>query len=146
MDHFRKLYSDNLNKLKEELSLYKNESDIWKLEGSITNTPGNLCLHICGNLNHFIGALLSKTGYIRERDLEFSKKNISRDELLKEVDGTIKMMNNFFDGHSENDLEKRYPDNKFGEDGRIGFVLARLISHLTYHLGQINYHRRINFS
>ncbi|MEZ4823452.1 MAG: hypothetical protein R2942_14050 [Ignavibacteria bacterium] len=78
MNSYIQLYIDFLNALKNEISLYKNEENIWKLEGDISNTPGNLCLHLCGNLKHFYGAILGNTGYIRERDLEFSRKNVGR--------------------------------------------------------------------
>ncbi|MEZ4690814.1 MAG: hypothetical protein R3A12_11785 [Ignavibacteria bacterium] len=84
MNSYIQLYIDFLNALKNEISLYKNEENIWKLEGDISNTPGNLCLHLCGNLKHFY-AILGNTGYIRERDLEFSRK-CRQEELIREVD------------------------------------------------------------
>ena len=143
MNSFKKLYIDFLNALAEEISLYKNEEDIWKLSGSISNTPGNLCLHLCGNLKHFYGAIIGNTGYIRERDLEFSKKNVSKAELIKEIEETKNMMEKIFDGLKAEDINKVYPDDKFGENVTYGFIFSRLISHLSYHIGQINYHRRI---
>ncbi len=143
MQTYKKLYIDFLNALKNEISLYKNEENIWKLEGDITNTPGNLCLHLCGNLKHFYGAIIGNTGYVRERDLEFSRKNVSRDDLIKEVDDTISMIEKIFNGLTLEDINRIYPDDKFGENVTYGFVFSRLISHLSYHIGQINYHRRI---
>lgn len=143
MNTFKKLYLDFLNALSEEISLYKNEENIWKLSGSITNTPGNLCLHLCGNLNHFYGAIIGNTGYVRERDLEFSKKNLSKAELLKEIDETKKMIEKIFDDLKAEDINKIYPEDKFGENVTYGFIFSRLISHLSYHIGQINYHRRL---
>ncbi|HMQ68580.1 MAG TPA: DUF1572 family protein [Ignavibacteria bacterium] len=143
MQTFKKLYVDFLIALKKEISLYKHEENIWKLEGDISNTPGNLCLHLCGNLKHFYGAIIGTTGYVRERDLEFSRKNVSRDDLIKEVDETIAMIENVFDGMTPEDVGKIYPISKFGENVTYGFIFSRLISHLSYHIGQINYHRRI---
>jgi len=143
MQTYKKLYIDFLNALKNEISLYKNEENIWKLEGDITNTPGNLCLHLCGNLKHFYGAIIGNTGYVRERDLEFSRKNVSRNDLIKEVDETISMIEKIFDGLTLEDVNRIYPDDKFGENVTYGFVFSRLVSHLSYHIGQINYHRRI---
>ena len=143
MQTYKKLYIDFLNALKNEISLYKNEENIWKLVGDITNTPGNLCLHLCGNLKHFYGAIIGNTGYVRERDLEFSRKNVSRDDLIKEVDDTISMIEKIFNGLTLEDINRIYPDDKFGENVTYGFVFSRLISHLSYHIGQINYHRRI---
>lgn len=143
MDSYKQLYFNFLNSLRDEISSYKKPENIWMLAGSISNTPGNLCLHICGNLNHFFGAVIGNTGYVRERDLEFSKKNISSEELIGEIEETKKMIGKIFDDLKPDDVNKIYPVNKFGENVTYGFVFARLVSHLSYHLGQINYHRRI---
>lgn len=143
MNSYKQLYINFLDALKEEISLYKNEEDIWKLSGAISNTPGNLCLHLCGNLDHFFGAIIGNTGYIRDRDMEFSKKNVSRKELIDGIEQTKTMLGKIFDQLTLEDVNKIYPVNKFGENVTYGFVFSRLISHLAYHIGQINYHRRI---
>ncbi|MBK8981045.1 MAG: DUF1572 family protein [Ignavibacteria bacterium] len=143
MQNIKALYLSQLDALREEISLYKNESDLWVLNGEIKNTPGNLCLHICGNLNYFIGDLIGNTGYVRDRDKEFSDKNIGRETLYNNIEDTKNMIAKVFDDLGNDDFAKIYPDNKFGENPTYAFVFARLISHLSYHLGQINYHRRI---
>ncbi len=143
MNSHKQLYNTFLNSLKDEISLYNNEENIWALSGGISNTAGNLCLHICGNLNHFFGAIIGNTGYVRERELEFSKKNVSREELLKGIEETRLMTEKIFGGLTSDDINKIYPLDKFGENVTYGFIFSRLISHLAYHVGQINYHRRI---
>ena len=143
MNSFKQLYLNFLNSLKDEISLYKDPGKIWLLSGSISNTPGNLCLHICGNLNHFFGAVIGNTGYIRERDQEFSKRNLSREELFGAIEETKIMIGKIFDDLTQDDINKIYPINKFGENVTYGFIFSRLVSHLSYHLGQINYHRRL---
>ena len=143
MNSFKQLHLNFLNSLKDEISLYKDPENIWLLSGSISNTPGNLCLHICGNLNHFFGAVIGNTGYIRERDQEFSKRNLSREELFGAIDETKIMIGKIFDDLTQDDINKIYPINKFGENVTYGFIFSRLVSHLSYHLGQINYHRRL---
>ncbi|MBK6537108.1 MAG: DUF1572 family protein [Ignavibacteria bacterium] len=143
MNSFKQLYLNFLNSLKDEISLYKDPEKIWLLSGSISNTPGNLCLHICGNLNHFFGTVIGNTGYIRERDQEFSKRNLSREELFGAIDETKIMIGKIFDDLTQDDFNKIYPINKFGENVTYGFIFSRLVSHLSYHLGQINYHRRL---
>ncbi len=120
--------------------MYKDESAIWKITGEIKNPFGNLCLHICGNLNTYLGAALGNTGYVRDRDLEFLKKNVSREELLKGIDETKEMIENVFENFI---FDSKYPDDSFGPDITNLDVILILISHLNYHLGQINYHRRI---
>jgi hypothetical protein len=86
----KELYLSNLTKLKEELSAFKNETDLWHTQGDVKNSPGNLALHLTGNLKHFIGAQLGNTGYVRNRDKEFADKNIPRAlklsaELMKQL-------------------------------------------------------------
>ncbi len=70
------LFLRDLEKLKTEISSFKDEKKIWEISGEIKNSAGNLCLHLCGNLQHFIGAVLGNSGYIRNRDAEFSRKNV----------------------------------------------------------------------
>ncbi|MEN5086163.1 DUF1572 family protein [Sphingobacterium faecium] len=137
------LFHRDLNKLISEVKQYKSESDIWKINGQINNSAGNLCLHLVGNLNTYIGRELGKTGYVRNRELEFSSKDISRQELIQMVGNTIEMINQTLDHFDENLLEAEYPilvlDNKTSTE----FFLVHLATHLAYHLGQVNYHRRL---
>ena len=138
-----KIFKKNLNKLKVEIELYDNESHLWLTEGEVTNATGNLTLHIVGNLNHYIGATLGNTGYIRKRDLEFSLKSVSRIELLKQIDDTKAVVENTLRQLSEETIQKEYPLLVFKESMTTGFFLIHLTTHLAYHLGQINYHRRL---
>ena len=138
-----KIFKKNLNKLKVEIELYDNESHLWLTEGEVTNATGNLTLHIVGNLNHYIGATLGNTGYIRKRDLEFALKSVSRIELLKQIDDTKAVVENTLRQLSEEAIQKEYPLLVFKESMTTGFFLIHLTTHLAYHLGQINYHRRL---
>ena len=70
------LFQRDLEKLKTEISSYKDEKKIWVISGEVKNSAGNLCLHLCGNLQHFIGAVLGNSGYVRNRDAEFTRKNV----------------------------------------------------------------------
>lgn len=137
------LFQKNLESLKEEIESYKNEDDLWKLHGDIKNTPGNLALHLCGNLKHFIGATLGNSGYVRDRDNEFAVKNVPREEIIREIDSTIESIIPVFSRLTLDDLEKPFPLDTFGENRKVGGVITFLVFHLGYHLGQINYHRRI---
>ena len=83
------LYERDLDKLKTEIGLYADEADLWKTSGEITNSAGNLMLHLIGNLKHFFGAVLGETGFVRDRDKEFSDGGVSRAEMLVEVDGSF---------------------------------------------------------
>ena len=82
IDIFKTLFNRDLNRLRSEIEQYKNEENLWKVEGLIANSGGNLCLHLVGNINTYIGKELGKIDYRRNRDLEFSLKDVSRKELL----------------------------------------------------------------
>ncbi len=138
-----KLFTRDLNALKKEINSYTNEEQLWLLDKEINNSAGNLCLHLIGNLNHFIGATLGKSGYIRKRDLEFSLKNISTSEMTKQIDDLIILIETVISNLSETDLKANYPLEVFGHEMTTQFFLIHLTTHLSYHLGQINYHRRL---
>ncbi len=143
IETLKKLFNRDLNKLKSEIELYKDEKKIWYIEKGIANSAGNLCLHLVGNLNHFIGADIGKTGYVRVRELEFSSKDIPKIDLISKVEETIKVIDSSLDKLKEEDLEKEYPILVFDKKTSTEYLLVHLSSHLTYHLGQINYHRRL---
>lgn len=138
------LFERDLKRFRSEITAYEQETDLWKLVGNINNSPGNLCLHLIGNLNHFIGATLGNSGYVRKRDKEFSDQNVPRAEMLLELDKVSSMIPLVLHQISEEDLHKPYPldfSSKKGEFTTFAFLL-HLSTHLNYHLGQVNYHRR----
>lgn len=139
----QEIFFRDINRLKSEIELYQNEDDIWRIEKHISNSAGNLCLHLIGNLNAFIGAALGNTNYVRNRALEFSEKGVPRTELLNKIDETILVVNQTLQQLSEDDLKKDFPVLVFEEKTTTEFFLVHLATHLTYHLGQINYHRRL---
>jgi len=138
-----KLFRRDLNKLKTEIELYKKESNLWLLNKGVTNCAGNLCLHLIGNLNAYIGEELGQTGYVRQRDLEFSLKNVPRKELINKIESTSAMVESVLNELTVKDLEKDFPINVFKGQMTTEFFLVHLLTHLSYHLGQINYHRRL---
>ena len=137
------LFERDLNKLAEEINLYKNEEDLWKIKEGISNSGGNLTLHLIGNLNHFIGAILGNTGYIRERDKEFSLKNIPRVQLVEDLKSTNEVIKNTLPLLLQEDLKKDFPVPINDKTSSTSFVLLHLLAHFNYHLGQVNYHRRL---
>ncbi|HPH45533.1 MAG TPA: DUF1572 family protein [Chryseolinea sp.] len=139
----QKLYVRDLNKLKQELESYKDETNIWKIDKEIANTTGNLCLHLVGNLNTYIGATLGQSGYLRNRDAEFSLKNVPRKELIEKVEATIEMIQKVMPTVSEVSLSQEYPMLVLAEKTSTEYFLVHLAAHLGYHLGQVNYHRRL---
>ncbi len=137
------LYTRDLNKLAEELKLYPTDESVWKVSDGITNSAGNLCLHLCGNLQHFIGAVLGKSGYVRNREAEFSSKDIPRATLLAEIEQTKASLAQALSQLAHEQLHAQYPVDVFGKPMTTLYFLMHLSAHLGYHLGQVNYHRRL---
>ena len=137
------IFERDLNKLIVEIELYKNEDHLWLVDKSIANSAGNLALHLVGNINTYIGKEIGKTNYVRDRDLEFSQKNVLRAGIIQKVKDTIKVVKDALVNVKIEDLEKEYPIVVFKEKMTTGYFLIHLATHLSYHLGQINYHRRL---
>jgi len=138
-----KIFDLKLTKLSKEISLYADEKLLWQTPKGISNSSGNLCLHLIGNLNHFIGTVLGKTDYIRNRDEEFSTKNIPVRELQTQIEATKSVVKKTLEKLNQADFDAIYPINVFGNEMSTTYFLIHLTGHLNYHLGQINYHRRL---
>src|SRR4030095_2721118 len=136
-------YERDIKKLIEELNLFKNEENIWKIQGSVKNSAGNLALHIAGGLNHFFGATLAKTGYVRNRDLEFTKKDVPRTELVRQLEEVIPIVTKTIKVLSSEQMEADFPIFFDKPNTSTGYVIVSLLAHLSYHMGQVNYLRRI---
>ncbi len=139
----KELFERDINKLIAEIEGYKDENALWKTAGSISNSAGNLVLHLVGNLNHFIGATLGHTGYIREREKEFTEKNIPRKTLVKDLKATKEVIINTLSNLPQEKLDKDFPMEIGGKISSTQHIIIHLLAHLNYHLGQVNYHRRM---
>ncbi|MCG8326530.1 MAG: DinB family protein [Chitinophagales bacterium] len=143
VETLKRLFNRDLNKLKEEIESYGDERNMWEVSREISNSAGNLCLHLIGNLNTYIGAEIGKNGYIRQRDLEFSLKNIPRAELIAKIGQTKIEVDAALNLLTDEQLKEEYSAAVFKENVSTEYVLVHLVTHLAYHLGQINYHRRL---
>ena len=100
-------------------------------------------MHLAGNLQYYIGNVLGKNGYVRNRDAEFASRDVPRAELLREIDSAIAAVQTGMSKISEADLSQPYPEKVGGVSESTGAFLAHFATHLAYHLGQVDYHRRI---
>jgi len=137
------IFNRDLLKLKTEIELYRDEKNLWRTDNAIANSAGNLCLHLVGNLNTYIGKEIGNTNYVRNRELEFSQKNVARTELIKKIEETMAVVKDALSKMNEDELEKEYPLLVFDKKTSVEYFLVHLTGHLSYHLGQINYHRRL---
>jgi uncharacterized damage-inducible protein DinB len=143
LNNLHQLFLRDLDLLAQEITSYPSEASLWVVKGGIKNSGGNLCLHLCGNLQHFIGAILGKDGYVRNRDAEFADKDIPKETLLEQIEATKKAITHAFRQLDTDQLDAHYPIEVFGHPMTTEYFLMHLLAHLTYHRGQINYHRRI---
>ena len=136
-------YERDIRKLIEEVNLFRDEKNLWKIQGSVRNSCGNLVLHVIGGLNYLIGATLAQTGYVRDRDQEFIRKNVKREDLVAQLEELIPMINYTLSDLTSDQLEADYPIFFDKPKTSTTYVLVQLLNHLNYHLGQVNYLRRM---
>lgn len=139
--HF--FYQRDIQRVIDEIGLFKDEANIWKIGGSIKNSAGNLALHLTGGLNYLIGTNLSNTGYVRNRDAEFTIKGVDKEQLIEQLKELNSMIDKTISSLTEEQLESSFPIFFDKENATIRYVLIQLLLHLNYHLGQINYLRRM---
>jgi uncharacterized damage-inducible protein DinB len=142
LNNLKILFLREISTLERELNLYPDDATVWKELPGLPNSTGTLILHLAGNLQHFIGATLGNTGYLRNREAEFSNRDIPRTKLKDELTNTTHAVNATFATLSENQLEEVYPLSINGVQLTTALTLLHLSNHLAYHLGQIDYHRR----
>jgi uncharacterized damage-inducible protein DinB len=142
-DALRVMFVRELHTLDREIDAYPDEESLWKSAPGISNSAGILAQHLTGNLRHFVGAVLGSTGYVRDRDAEFATRGRSKEELRAEVRQTIDELTATLDHLTPETLLAEYPLRVQERRLRTGDFLLHLSAHLGYHLGQIDYHRRL---
>ena len=138
-----KLFDRELDKLIAELELFESEAALWAGAAGVSNAAGNLALHIVGNLNQYIGVRLGGTDYLRDRSAEFGSRDIPRHELIARVSATKTMLETVLVRLDAAQLEEVYPEEVLGHAMTTRYFLIHLYGHLNYHLGQVNYLRRV---
>lgn len=138
----RRMIGRELDGLQRQLELYPDDASVWALPEGIPNSAGTLALHLVGNLRHFIGAHLGGSGYVRDREGEFGDRDLPRSELLARVDAARTEVLGALDGMDPALLERPFTMPN-GASAPIGRFLLHLAVHLGYHLGQLDYHRRV---
>ncbi len=141
-EYYNEVFQRELQQLHREVNAYEVEEWLWTKLPGIRNAGGNLCLHLIGNLNHFIGAALGKTGYVRNREAEFATTGLTKHELLVLLHETQAMIQMILPKLNETDLNKEFPFDFSGKHS-TRWYLNQFVLHFNYHLGQLNYHRRI---
>jgi uncharacterized damage-inducible protein DinB len=133
----------DLRALAREVNAYPDERQLWQLPDGVTNSAGTLVLHLTGNIQHYLGAHLGATGYVRDRPAEFSARNVSRAALLQQIEAARAAVSVAAQRMTEPLLEAEFPEVVGGMRVVTGEYLIHLVDHFGYHLGQLDYHRRL---
>ena len=116
---------------------------MWQVPTGLPNSGGNLALHLVGNMRFFIGTQFGATGYVRDRDAEFANRAVPRAEIVKSIETAADEVTRALATLDAALLEKPFPVEIGGNRIQTGMFLQHLASHLAYHLGQVDYHRRV---
>ncbi|HEV7366626.1 MAG TPA: DinB family protein [Gemmatimonadales bacterium] len=133
----------DLRALRREVEAYPDDRSLWQGVPGIINTGGTLVLHLTGNLQHYLGALFAGTGYVRDRPAEFARRDVPRAELLREIDAARSAVRAGLGRLSEAQLAADFPEAIAGARVATSDYLVHLTTHFAYHLGQLDYHRRV---
>jgi hypothetical protein len=135
-------YERDIQKLIQEIKAFKNEENLWRTVGTINNSSGNLALHLIAGMNFLIGTTIGNSGYVRNREQEFTTKGVDRKTIISQLLELIATIKKAITPLNEEELAKPFPIYFDKENATKGYVLTQLLLHLNYHLGQINYLRR----
>jgi uncharacterized damage-inducible protein DinB len=136
------LFVRELETFQREIEMFPDDASLWKTLPGVSNSVGNLGAHLAGNVQHFIGAVLGKSGYVRQRDHEFARREGTRAEIIADLQAAIDAVKTYLPAMTDADLAREYPDAVGGVKMRTGLFLAHLVSHAGFHLGQADYLRR----
>jgi uncharacterized damage-inducible protein DinB len=129
--------------VQRSVEAYPDDASLWTLPTGLPNAGGTLVLHLMGNLQHYVGAVLGESGYQRDRPAEFARRNVSRAELVREISAAVAAVKRTLPTLTEDSLSRPYPEAIGGRELTTGVVLIHVATHLAYHLGQLDYHRRV---
>ena len=136
------LFVRELETVQREVEMCPDDVALWKTAPGVSNSVGNLAAHLAGNVQHFIGAVLGKSGYVRNRDHEFSRREGTRAEIIADVQNAIDVTRKYLPALSDADYAAEYPEAVGGVKMRTSLFLMHLASHAAFHLGQADYLRR----
>ena len=137
------LLTRELDTFVREIRMFPDDGSVWSVPPGVTNSAGNLTAHVCGSLQHFVGAVLGHTGYVRDRSREFGPSAATREELASELGATIDVIKTVLPGIHPEQFDETFPEPVGGVDLRTGLFLTHLWGHVAFHLGQVGYLRRL---
>ncbi|MGH7639265.1 MAG: DinB family protein [Gemmatimonadaceae bacterium] len=137
------LIARELRAVRREIEAYPDDASVWRAVPGLPNTAGTLALHVAGNLRHFVGAIVGGDGYVRDRDAEFARRDVPRSELLTGLDAAMAAVQRALISVDDAVFRRPYPELIAKRKVSGADFMVHLVAHLAYHLGQIDYHRRV---
>lgn len=137
------LFSRDITRLIQQLQAFPDTATLWKTVPGVTNSAGNLALHLEGNLREYIGRQLGEVDYTRDRAAEFGRKDVAQAELVARLEAVRNTVPPIIAGLSASVMAANFPEEMFGGPISTRQFLIHLLGHLSYHLGQIDYLRRV---
>lgn len=132
-----------LRAVRREIEAYPDEDSVWRVVPGLPNSGGTLALHLAGNIQHYFGAVLGRDGFRRDREAEFARRNVPRSELIAGLEAAIASVERTLPKLSDEQLNARYGEPIANRHVSAKLFLMHLATHLAYHLGQLDYHRRV---
>ena len=136
------LFVRELEGFKRELAMFPDDESVWRTVPGVANSAGNLAVHVAGGLQHFVGAVFGRTGYVRNRDAEFGQRSGSRSGIAAELDRAIAVVRGVLPGLTDAQLAASFPEPVMGVSVGTRIFLIHLCAHAGFHLGQAGYLRR----
>lgn len=113
------------------------DQDLWAKPIEPGNSIGHLILHLTGNLNHFVGGQLGKTGYVRDREREFTENNHpGKEKVLANLDDAVATFRCVVENLTAEQLISPHPETRLGQ---VLPALTHLVAHFALHRGQMTY-------
>lgn len=128
--------------VRRSVEAYPDDESLWAERPGFPNAGGTLSLHVAGNIRHYVGAVLGRSGYVRDRDAEFSRRGVPRAVVVAEIEEARTAVERALGALSDDALSAPYPQDISGRTVSTADFLVHLATHLAFHLGQLDYHRR----
>ncbi|MBL0940380.1 MAG: DinB family protein [Gemmatimonadaceae bacterium] len=137
------LYRRDIARLIQEIRAFPNSDTLWHVVPGVSNAAGTLALHLEGNLREYIGRQLGSIAYQRNRPLEFSARGVEQAEIVARLEGVRELVPLVIAALDSSVLDADFPELYDGRALSTRQFLLHLYGHLSYHLGQVDYLRRV---
>lgn len=138
------LFRRDLERLRKQVEMVADDDALWTVQPGVTNSVGNLALHLEGNLREFVGRQLGQVAYQRTRPVEFSQKGLTKDAVIERISQLGQLIPSVIESLTPEQIESEFPEVVLDAPMTTRQFLIHLYGHLNWHLGQIDYLRRIS--